>query len=146
MYCPAFILDLILLFSFAVQYHVTWCLSDTSLRWCNGTQVSRLLQREGTMRSERTHTHTHTHDMSCCGPDEGWLSVLTLMATAKHRHHTATTHSISLCTDHMNLEVKTHLRCYGDSCCVRRRQTNKGETECKGEAQEHKYRDWDRGI
>lgn len=54
MYCPAFILDLILLFSFAVQYHVTWCLSDTSLRWCNGTQVSCLLQREGTMR---THTH-----------------------------------------------------------------------------------------
>lgn len=35
--------------------------------------------------------------------------MLTLMATAKHRHHTATTHSISLCTDHMNLKVKTHL-------------------------------------
>lgn len=45
------------------------------------------------MRNENAHGRTHTLHGVGCGPDEGRLSVLTLMATAKHTNHTATTNA-----------------------------------------------------
>lgn len=142
MCCPAFILNLTLFFSFTVQYHVIWCLSDTSLRWCNvGTQISCLLQRGDYENWENACMHTHKHtvlDMKC--PSVVQTKADCLCWHSWQQPSTQITQQqapTSLYADRMSLKVHTHPQSSRDSSCVRR-QTDKGETQCKRELQKQK--------
>lgn len=104
--CMVFIRHLTLLLPFVVQYHFTWPLSVTSLRWCNaGTKVSS--------NASRT---CENWDMRCPAAVQTKVDCLTLMATAKQRNHLVTNLGVSFISHHAALKVKAHLQHSRDSC------------------------------